>query len=573
MNLSFTEMLAYVLYGMAIYWIGNRLRYKNKKFSVIVEITLAIIALIYIFTQMEFLESFPYIFYLGAGYSMILTITDGKEKADQLKEKLQTVTTTNVLLTKNVKRLFTDLSITFVVFFTAILFLIFVPEPNALKYVILIGFMFVIPEVIKRTFTYFTVSVSYSDTKLYIVSRYDAREIPFDDIEDVQLLTNVDILKLHPLLTFLSTRSDFTTSLGQTITIRLPSEEVFLTVAQPETLYYFIEKKRVLNEEEATIDTKEPLQVLPFYHWKNIRRLLGKLYFSITVKGISAYTGLFLIMYFLNTPEWLMITIILLFWLINLYYSDRVLQIAMDAEEIHDPKIKEVANRVFSKAGIQNVKVYQTESNDFNGLATGMNIGRAMVTLTTATMKMPLEHIEGILAHEAVHVKKRDVLLGQLLRIPYILFVIGLVLYFQQSGINLEEYLVPIFFVVWFLMLLFPVYQSFYMQWMEVRADHYGSQFLGGGKRQMAESLKSLGAHQDIATKKMMEYRFTDEEREGYQSILVRGSWFIRFLEFQFLPHPPMYWRVQSLEDDNVGWKNGILKQWMKDRLKESFSK
>jgi Zn-dependent protease with chaperone function len=81
-----------------------------------------------------------------------------------------------------------------------------------------------------------------------------------------------------------------------------------------------------------------------------------------------------------------------------------------DAKETTNQELINIAQHIFKKAGIPQTRIYETESSVYNGLATGMNIGRGMVTLTTATLKLPIEVIEGILAHEAIHIKKRDIM-------------------------------------------------------------------------------------------------------------------------------------------------------------------
>ena len=473
-------------------------------------------------------------------------------------------------LNKDMKKLLIDVGITLLVFLGGILFLIFGPNPSALNFIILIGLFIAIPELIKRTFTYLTVKVYCAEEKLYIFSYLESREILYEDMSQLQIESRVDILKLHPLLTLFSSNSDFTTSLQRALSIRLPGEAIYLTVKNLDQDFAFI-KERMVSDGQATL--AEVVDVLPFYHWKNIKRLLGKLYFAITVKGISAYTGLFLILYFLDVSEWIMVVSIMLFWLFNLYISDRVLQLAMDAKETTNLEVKEVAQRIFSKAGVPNVKVYETDSVEYNGLATGMKIGRAMVTLTSATIKLPLRHIEGILAHEATHVKKRDVLWGQLLRLPYMLLVIGIAFLLIEYVENVGENSLLVFFLIWILIMTFPLYQAFYMQWMEVRADHLGAHWLDDGAEQMAESLRSLGESQDFANKKAMEYRVAEVDKEKLHSFLDRGSWIFRFLEFQFMPHPPMYWRIRTLENPDIAWKDGAIKTWLKDRIKESFGK
>lgn len=153
-----------------------------------------------------------------------------------------------------------------------------------------------------------------------------------------------------------------------------------------------------------------------------------------------------LLLYYFRTPAWLMVSIAIVYWLFNIYISDRVLKVAMDAKLATDPEVISVAEKVFAKANIPNVKVYETDSAQYNGLATGMNIGRSMVTLTTATLKLPIDAIEGILAHEAVHVKKRDILFGQLYRVLLMLIVVVALLFIFKQISDVEAFAIPLFF-------------------------------------------------------------------------------------------------------------------------------
>lgn len=261
--------------------------------------------------------------------------------------------------------------------------------------------------------------------------------------------------------------------------------------------------------------------------------------------------------------------------LINLILSDKVLKAALDAKPIQAGAVYELAQKVFQRAGLNRVRLYTTEANEYNGLAIGMTIGRSMVVLTSATLKLPPDAIEGILAHEAVHVKKRDVLTGQLLRILGIVVLVGLV-YINvdtlQALADKKWLLVPVFMVIpW----LYAVYLSFTQQWMEVRADHAGSAFLEGGKEQMAQALRLLTLQQEQALAKNLRYSLTDQEREKREkkmtSQLERDTWGWRFLEFQLQAHPPMYWRIKTLETVDQPWGWNLFKRWWVDRWRESL--
>lgn len=570
MLLSTKDILLFLLLGGIVQLIGVFAGKIHKKFGYAMEIAAAILAAGYAFYQHSFPDGFIYIGFLSISYSAFMVLTQGKDKYNEVQAELKNLNVEEIELQRDRKRIIIDFLVVAIVFLGAILFLIYGPI-SPLKYFIIFGLVAALTELSKRFFAYISVKVYYSkfEETIYIASRLASRKFPIADIKKIQLESTVDLLKLHPLLTLFTSNSDFTTSFYKVLRFSLPGETLYLTAKEPEKWKEIFEMGQTVEE-----NTKEVLKVLPFYHKKNVKRLLGKLYFAMTVKGVSAYTGLLLLLYYLEVPTWLLVGIGVLYWVVNLYYSDRVLKVAMDAKETTDPKLIEVSRRIFEKAGIPNVKVYVTESSEYNGLATGMNIGRAMVTLTTATLKLPVEAIEGIVAHEAIHVKKRDVMWGQLWRFGFLFAVLAIIFFIIDHFSNLDEYTIPIMIFIWLLIVLFPIYQSFCAQWMEVRADHLAASLLEGGNRQMAESLTALAKAQDEAFKKSAEYStvVTEKERED-RSSLKRGPLFIRLIEFQFMPHPPMYWRIQTLHGNQFGWGKGMLRRWLADRVRESVTR
>lgn len=266
-----------------------------------------------------------------------------------------------------------------------------------------------------------------------------------------------------------------------------------------------------------------------------------------------------------------MIVSILLWWLFNLYISDRVLVAATDAVEMEEGEVFERTQLIFQKAGMQNVKLYVIDSPIHNGLATGMNIGRGTVMVTKATLELSVEAIEAIVAHEAIHIKKRDVLMGQLARFSMIGLIASSVYLFYDQIVCLADNLFIFIPIIYCLMFLFPIYLSFVAQWAEVRADHYGATLVEGGRMQMKEGLSELGSALDNALVKRNEYSTVKEENS--KGIQMRNSqrnvWLIRFLEFQFNAHPPLYWRIHMLSH-SLSWGEAISK-WLLGKVVESM--
>ncbi|MDQ0230009.1 M56 family metallopeptidase [Metabacillus malikii] len=566
---TFLNYLIVMILGVMLHYIGMLSGRINKKLGYFVEILCGLLTICYIFYVHSFPDGFTYFGLLAYCYASAIELRPHKTSYNKVKEQLIAAQVEEMQLFRDKKRVVIDVLIFFVTFAFAILFLIYGPkESSILKYIITLGFITFFTELVKRIHIAKNVKCYYDhdNAEIFILSKYESRKIPVIECINLQLETSVDILKLHPLFTLFTSNVDFTTSNRDVLKIEMPGETLYLT----------------LNDSKKWVDIfslymknqpAETMNVLPFYHKKNIKRLIGKLYFATTVKGVSAYSALLLILYFLQVPTWGLVLAGISYWILNIMISDVVLKVAMDAKAITNQEIISVADPIFKKAGLSNVKLYETESSDYNGLATGMNIGRGMITLTSQTLKLPLDTIEGIIAHESIHLKKRDIMWTQIWRICFLLILLVTLIPIIQNIDNIESLKTPLFLLIWLLMMIFPTYLSFVSQWMEVRADHLGGELLKGGHIQMANSLRTLTIAQDNALNKSLEYQMLNDKDENVSSSLERESWILRIISFQFMPHPPMYWRVQTLQTNKDGWGKGILKQWLRDRWKETVSK
>ncbi|MEG7283212.1 M56 family metallopeptidase [Bacillus sp. 0909A] len=556
-----TSLFLFIILGLGIQLISALAAKLLPALELWIDIVLWVGAASFIFSQQPFIEGIVSLALMFTSYwtALDLTVPSRIEKPSGDWQEIE--------LARDHTRLLSDIALTVIVFAGAIVFFIYGPDTSVLKYVILFGFMSGGAALVKRILNFLSVKVFYSSSleTWHISSRYETRTYPLSDLKDIRLESTADLLKLHPLLTMYSSRLDMTTSFQQVIRLSLPGETLYLTVKEPKKwksiLGEFLESE---NKEETVI------AVLPLYHRKNVKRLLGKLYFAASVKGISAYAILVLALYALHASPWVMTGAVVLYWALNMYLSDRVLRTAMDARPCLNSDVQAAADKMFRKAGISHVEVYETDSDEYNGMAVGMNVGRSMVILTSATLTLPPHVIEGILAHEAVHIKKRDVLSMQLLRFLYLGAVIGIILLLEHYIAHPGAYKIALWALIMGIIILFQLYQSFCSQWMEVRADHLGASLLEGGYRQMAESLKILAVRQDEALQKQNTYSSDINEEEVKVNSLTRdNSWLFRIIDFQFSPHPPMYWRVSALLS-NKG--HGMVKRWLRDRLKESVS-
>ena len=512
-----------------------------------------------------FLLTIAYVTY----YQFGILFDRGKfAKRKQLIELVKESDAVEIEQMKTYSRLIADLLLTAFVMAGGIAFFIFAPETYSLtKFVILLAFIFVLVKTLERISNFFTTKMYWlkDAEKLIVLSFFQSREYPLSDLKAVETESSPDILKLHPLFTFLSSNLDFTRSNQAVLKLSFPGEYVYLTPNQIEQWVSILEKFAPESPEHTE------KKVLPLWHPNVLKRLFWKGYFAVAVKGISAYTSLILILILLNVSSWVIVMAVLSWWLLNLSVSDRVLIAATDAKRVTEGELYERAQAIFHRANVKNPQLFIADSPVYNGFATGMNIGRSTIILTKATMELSNEAVDAILAHEAMHVKHRDILIVQLARIVF-MGMLALLIYqfYDQLLVLAERKSLLIVVLVYLIMILFPLFLSFVSQWTEVRADHLGAKLLPNGNAQMASGLRELALESEKDIEKSLEYqRINDERDENRVSELERVPWFIRLIEFQFQAHPPMYWRIQSLENSKT-WKEA-KKRWMLERITESL--
>lgn len=540
-----------------------------KKLGLVVEVSLIIAYITYLFIVFPFREAIVLFTIASATYAYfeMLLNRDKHEKYKQLKEQLLDVTVIEIVQTKKFQRLIVDILLTVFVMAGSVIFLLFAPETYAiLKFFIVMAIIPVLIKTIERISIFSSTRLFWipEEEKLMILTRFQPREFPLKDLKRLESESSPDLLRLHPMFTFLSSNVDVTASFQPVLKLSFPGEHIFMT---PDEIGKWSNEFRSFVPE---ISDKPLKEILPLWHPTVLKRLFWKGYFAIAVKGISAYTGLIFLLYWLGASPWIIVLFVLIWWLFNMYVSDRVLIAATDATRVTEGELYEQARTLFKRANVENTQLYVTDSPIYNGFATGMNIGRATIMLTTATTELPEQAIDAILAHEAIHVKKRDVLINQLARMAFFGLLALTVYLFYDTIVSLAErpfLLITIFYLLFF---LFPIYQSFVAQWTEGRADNLGATLLQEGRQQMAAGLRELALASEKDLVKSLTYQSVNEQkRKTRRSELERQHWFVRVIEFQFQAHPPMYWRIHSLETYH-SWREA-RKKWMIARITESL--
>ncbi|WP_121615302.1 M56 family metallopeptidase [Virgibacillus halodenitrificans] len=539
-----------------------------KRIGKLFEISVILGFLIYLFLTYEITEALMLISLCAFVYGSLLVIFDRDKQAKQrqLKEELKQSSYKKIQQEKDVRRLTLDIFFVLLVSSIGLLFIFYAPETYALlKFFIGIYFILTITQFISRVTNYVTAELYFlpEQNRLIIMSALEPRDLPLEEVQEVRRETGPDLLRLHPLFTFMSENVDYTISFNSVLRLSFPGETIYINFDLKSNIF-----KQLIKCMKKDTEQKEK-KVVALWHPDNLKRLFWKGYYAITVKGVSAYTGLLFILIWLDAPSSVMISFVLLWWVFNLYISDRVLVAASDGKELTEGKLFNEAQQLFKQAGISKTRLYLVDSPIHNGLATGMNLGRGTIMLTSATAQLSLNTIKAIIAHEAIHIKKRDILSNQIARMLFFAVIAAGSYLFYDQLLMLTEHIVFLTILIYFLMILFPVYLSFIAQWTEMRADYLGSLLLDKQGSQMANGLYELGKAQDEAVKKKLSYSTQGANSVKRKLSTEREGWFMRFIEFQFMVHPPLYWRIYSLRMYN-SWRS-TLTGWAGARLKESL--
>ena len=111
----------------------------------------------------------------------------------------------------------------------------------------------------------------------------------------------------------------------------------------------------------------------------------------------------------------------LVFNVVALWFSDRIVLSMYKAEEIHRAHpsgLFEIVERLSRKVGLPMPKVYIIPENAPNAFATGRSPQKAAVAATSGLFHaLSVDEIEAVIAHELSHIKNRDTLIQTLVAV------------------------------------------------------------------------------------------------------------------------------------------------------------
>jgi heat shock protein HtpX len=113
---------------------------------------------------------------------------------------------------------------------------------------------------------------------------------------------------------------------------------------------------------------------------------------------------------------WLFAAVAVVLNLVGYFYSDRIALRVARAQPLSEhfaPEVHAVVHDLAARARIPTPRLYVMPGEQPNAFATGRDPSHAAIAATEGLLTtLPLEQIEGVLAHEVAHVKNRDILVS-----------------------------------------------------------------------------------------------------------------------------------------------------------------
>ena len=235
--------------------------------------------------------------------------------------------------------------------------------------------------------------------------------------------------------------------------------------------------------------------------FKRDRKLSLRMY--LTMFGIGLlYAALGVAMWQFGLGWYYIIPIILLFSVLQIWFSDRIILGASGAKLVtpeQEPRLHALVDKLVERAQLPKPKVAVINSAALNAFATGKSPKSALVAVTKGLMQLlNEEELEGVLAHELGHIKQRDILVVGIANfLVAVTSFLSTVLFWNLlfgGGRNRDNGSAPIFLLYLVVLLVYFVGQMLVLaltRYREYLADHSGAE-LSGQPRALASALAKI---------------------------------------------------------------------------------
>jgi heat shock protein HtpX len=229
--------------------------------------------------------------------------------------------------------------------------------------------------------------------------------------------------------------------------------------------------------------------------------------------------------------------------LISYWYSDKIVLRMYGAKRAHDHELNETVRKLSHEANIPKPRLYLIDNEAPNAFATGRDPQHSSIAVTRGLLKLDDDEMEGVLAHEISHIKKRDVLVATMAA-----SIGGAIAYLAQIGYwslffgnrRNDNSILPLILIIVFAPLAALLVRLAISRNEEYKADKFAA-LLTRNPKGLASALRKISTH----AKEMPMKKGSTATSHMWIINPFKGDWFSGL----FSTHPPIERRIERLQD------------------------
>lgn len=231
------------------------------------------------------------------------------------------------------------------------------------------------------------------------------------------------------------------------------------------------------------------------------------------------------------------------------WFSDKIVLKMYGAEEVSEeenPELHRMVEKLSENAGISKPRVYRNKMDVPNAFATGRNPEKGVVCVTDGLMNtLETDEVEGVIAHELAHIKKRDTLINAV--VATVAGAVGLIaelaFWGAMFGGNDEQgEMVSALALIILTPLIATVIRMAVSRSMEFRADSEAVR-IHGQRQGLSSALRKISEEN---SRPIM--RHNSRAQQAGANLFIENPFSSDSITKWFSTHPPLNERVENIE-------------------------
>lgn len=234
------------------------------------------------------------------------------------------------------------------------------------------------------------------------------------------------------------------------------------------------------------------------------------------------------------------------------WFSDKIVLKIYGAEPLSEedyPELHDSVEQLAEKAGIPKPRLYRSSMDAPNAFATGRNPEKGVVCLTQGLLEqLEKDEVEGVIAHELAHIKKRDTLINAVVAtLAGAISILAEMAFW--SSLFTDEDAGEMFSALAFMItvpLIATLVRMMVSRSMEFRADSSAVK-IQGKKDGLSSALRKINR-----AAKAKPRNHTSKVQEAGSNLFIENPFSSDSITKYFSTHPPLEERLENIESTEV---------------------